>query len=469
MRYCIVFIIIFVAFGFGQDCTPMLHGIDDVVYINSLGQNLEWVATNTYVVNSTPYNVLHNDALYDCPNNAYLPATTTNVTFAPNNTSPDISIDNPTGSINSGFAPYNEDDTYLLTYTIALTYTSGSTPVTISELHNVLITVVPASNIITPLSSPLPTPIIATAKNVVNTTGKTLTYINIPDTNLKNQLLTSQVCCRNEANTTYIVVDANGDSEIDTDEALNVGVISIPNAGITDITGLEYFQNLKILNLPLNQIASVNTSVLSTLIERLALYQNPIPSLDTSYFPNLYFVAIFDSQVSTLDFGSNPNFVSLLTRNCPNLTSINIKNGNNQSFTSSVEVTDCWSNCPNLTNVCVDASEMTAVQNYLTNCGHNMSVVNVNSNCALSSNEYALGSGITIAPNPSSGVFTIAFSEVTSATIGVYNVLGQQVMSLDCARDDKNVIIDLTGYPSGVYLMVIESEQGIVKERVIKK
>jgi hypothetical protein len=112
---------------------------------------------------------------------------------------------------------------------------------------------------------------------------------------------------------------------------------------------------------------------------------------------------------------------------------------------------------------------MTAVQNYLTNCGHNMSVVNVNSDCALSSNEYALGSGITIAPNPSSGVFTIAFSEVTSATIGVYNVLGQQVMSLDCARDDKNVIIDLTGYPSGVYIMVIESEQGIVKERVIKK
>jgi hypothetical protein len=172
-------------------------------------------------------------------------------------------------------------------------------------------------------------------------------------------------------------------------------------------------------------------------------------------------------------------FTELYAKNSPNLTSINIKNGIDQDVTTSNALADCWSNCPNLTNICVDASELTAVQNYLTNCGGNASIVN--SNCALAT-ENVVANSFSIAPNPSSGVFTITFGATTlPLAVEVYDVMGRKVynnplgssqladVSLSADENAHQLQLDLTQYPSGAYFVTIKTETGTMKQTIIKK
>jgi alpha-tubulin suppressor-like RCC1 family protein len=76
--------------------------------------------------------------------------------------------------------------------------------------------------------------------------------------------------------------------------------------------------------------------------------------------------------------------------------------------------------------------------------------------------------GVVLAPNPTTGkVFLDGVGVYQS--VGVYNCLGQEVLSLDCARDDKTVTLDLSDYPSGVYLVKIANGDGVIEKRVLKQ
>ncbi len=103
---------------------------------------------------------------------------------------------------------------------------------------------------------------------------------------------------------------------------------------------------------------------------------------------------------------------------------------------------------------------------------------NVNTSCnlvirlnpsELGVEEFAGTTGV-VYPNPTTGVCNLQLTNsFANGTVQVYDVMGRKVMSLDCARDDKNVIIDLTGYPSGVYLCEIQTEEGTIRKKIIKQ
>jgi hypothetical protein len=132
---------------------------------------------------------------------------------------------------------------------------------------------------------------------------------------------------------------------------------------------------------------------------------------------------------------------------------------------------ECWTGNPNLTTICADAAEIPALQSFMSACGVNTSGMVINSACSMGVESYDLFPDVTIAPNPSSGVFEVEFANgiAEKTSLMIYNVLGQEVKSLDCARDDKTVTLDLSDYPSGVYLVKIANGDGVIEKRVLKQ
>ena len=71
--------------------------------------------------------------------------------------------------------------------------------------------------------------------------------------------------------------------------------------------------------------------------------------------------------------------------------------------------------------------------------------------------------GITVSPNPSSGLVQINGIDVAEVT--VYNILGQIVKTERSTNE-----IDLEGLPQGIYTLRIADERGfVVTKKVIKK
>ena len=84
--------------------------------------------------------------------------------------------------------------------------------------------------------------------------------INIPDTNFKNRLLaadTSNGIARDQEGN-YIVIDVNGNNEIEVSEALSVIDLYVDNRSIVSLEGIQYFTNLSLLDCSYNQIVSLD-------------------------------------------------------------------------------------------------------------------------------------------------------------------------------------------------------------------
>jgi hypothetical protein len=75
----------------------------------------------------------------------------------------------------------------------------------------------------------------------------------------------------------------------------------------------------------------------------------------------------------------------------------------------------------------------------------------------------ATGEGVSVYPNPSKGVYTVAIKNYQLKIknfVEVYNVLGQQVYSNSLVIPNSGFQIDLTAQPTGIYLYRVISENG---------
>lgn len=137
-------------------------------------------------------------------------------------------------------------------------------------------------------------------------------YVNIPDTEFKNTLISYGY-------------DTNDDGEIDVTEALAPTDLNISASTITDITGIEAFQNaqsiyvrgsstmtsvtitnmpnLMSLNLDYNELTSVNLSNLPA-IDTLSLNFNQLTALDVSLLPNLKAITFKNNNVASLNIST---------------------------------------------------------------------------------------------------------------------------------------------------------------------
>lgn len=134
--------------------------------------------------------------------------------------------------------------------------------------------------------------------------------ITFNDVNFKVKL-TSQFgsYCR-DAEGNNVVLDANSDGEIDTTEALMCYQLVIENGNINDVTGIEYFTNLKTVKMKFNSIDTFNASTLVNL-EYLDLYLNGLQSLTLGGLPHLSYLDCSSNQLTVLDVNGCPELVTL--------------------------------------------------------------------------------------------------------------------------------------------------------------
>jgi len=73
---------------------------------------------------------------------------------------------------------------------------------------------------------------------------------------------------------------------------------------------------------------------------------------------------------------------------------------------------------------------------------------------------------ITCYPNPTNGLIYLDGQGVGNATYTVYNAMGQMVQP-KASNDTDNLIFDFSSFPKGMYLIHLETENGIVVKKIL--
>ncbi|MES2486983.1 MAG: T9SS type A sorting domain-containing protein [Bacteroidota bacterium] len=218
--------------------------------------------------------------------------------------------------------------------------------------------------------------------------------ISIPDAALKNKLVTSAPdynMVAADSSGDFIFADANGDGEIDQDEADDIRELYLQNSGIASLEGLQYFSNLRVLYVQYNSLTAFNAAAVTDLRE-LNCAHNQLTSLTVAGLDHLeilmcnnnqlsalaftgmeYLVSVNCSfnNISQLDFSDCPQF-NALSCSSNNITYLNLKNGALQDGGA----TNNWTGNAGLAYVCIDEDEAAIVNNLLATGGYTNATAN---------------------------------------------------------------------------------------------
>ncbi|AWI26676.1 DUF7619 domain-containing protein [Flavobacterium pallidum] len=143
---------------------------------------------------------------------------------------------------------------------------------------------------------------------IIGVNGQT---INIPDPIFKAKLLLpANDSVAKDILGNYITVDANGDGEIQVNEALQVYKLGLHASNISSLTGIEAFTNLTYITCQNNQITSLDVSSMPNLYYLDCSY-NQITSLDVSGLANLYHLDCNYNQITSLNVSGTSDLYHL--------------------------------------------------------------------------------------------------------------------------------------------------------------
>ena len=75
-------------------------------------------------------------------------------------------------------------------------------------------------------------------------------------------------------------------------------------------------------------------------------------------------------------------------------------------------------------------------------------------------------SGFDVFPNPSNGIFSVTSAEQISS-VEIYNTLGEKVTHNVISGAAKNLSIDLSDHPSGVYFVQLKTAEGTAVKKIV--
>ncbi len=257
--------------------------------------------------------------------------------------------------------------------------------------------------------------------------------INIPDANFKAKLLESD----SGVPIAYGVagsfkIDANNNGEIEVSEVLPVRTLQIRESNISDLTGIEYFINMKALRCETNSLTALDVTMLPVL-ETLGVYDNELidlniaglsnlqniyasgnllssidltglidlsridvdgndlSNLDFSDTPNLKFISCFNNQLTTLDVSP---LSELYNMDCSSnqLETLNIKNGFSETILD-------FSDNDNLQFICADDSQIMSIQNRINQYGYSNCFTNSLCSFVQGENFYTISGHVTYDEN----------------------------------------------------------------------
>lgn len=190
--------------------------------------------------------------------------------------------------------------------------------------------------------------------------------ISIPDSNFKAKLLSAN----NNNGIAYdalnrsIKIDINGDSEIQTSEALRVYWLSVRGSSINSLSGISSFTNIKYLDCSINQLSSLDVSNLSNLNE-LECRNNQIVDLNINNLINLKSIVCAGNKLTNLNLSSLANLEGIYcsynliaSMNLNGLTKLQYIDCAGNNFTQ-LEIKDL----PKLQNLfCADNKQLQSLQ-----------------------------------------------------------------------------------------------------------
>ena len=145
--------------------------------------------------------------------------------------------------------------------------------------------------------------------------------INFPDPLFKSRLLNEVYPAAQDLAGNYLQLDANNDNEIEVSEALLVGSLLIDYSSLVDLTGVEYFTNLRYLDCKGNNLNQLNLTELTELSTAL-VYNNNLTNLEVSGLTNLWMLQCSNNLLTNLDLSG---LVSLDLLTCNNNSLSNLE------------------------------------------------------------------------------------------------------------------------------------------------
>ena len=248
------------------------------------------------------------------------------------------------------------------------------------------------------------------------------------------------------------------DGSVPTNNIWSIFELDISNRAITDLTGIEDFGALGILDCSLNALVNLDMSE-NWELEILDCSNNQLTNLDLPEINGNALTELYcwGNQLTSLDVSNNPS-LSWLWCYTNQLISLDVRNGNNTNILG-IDYFDSSDN-PNLTCIYVDDVEYSS-QNW-PNIDPNSTFVENEAECALDVADNSLDVDLILYPNPTDNyLFIQGTTSHLSAT--VYNMLGKQVLFAE--NTEK---IDMSGLSDGVYIIKISDGVNETQRKFIK-
>lgn len=206
--------------------------------------------------------------------------------------------------------------------------------------------------------------------------------INFPDIRFKNYLLSG--INTYDVNNFQIDVDQNDNGEIEVSEALLIYamqpqcVVDCDNGGtINSIVGIEYFTNLRYLQISYSNINTIDLTSL-TLLEQLTCSGNNISNININGLNSLNLINCSQNNLTSIDFINNHPLIQNISANNNQLTSVNLNglqnligvNVANNNINSLVvqntpQLNSLWCHNNNLQNL--EVNELTSLTSFVCN------------------------------------------------------------------------------------------------------
>ncbi|MFT5822351.1 MAG: hypothetical protein ACI8ZM_003607 [Crocinitomix sp.] len=226
-----------------------------------------------------------------------------------------------------------------------------------------------------------------------------------------------------------------------------------------NLTNLDLSENglLEYISCKENMISALNVFN-NPYLRTIECAKNPIAVLDLTNNDSLRIISYFETNVTIMDFSHIPYLEEVLAADMPNLSELNVANGNN----SEIALFAAY-NCPNLTCITLDEDYISTAEELTGFWTKDASTV-YSVDCASLSIEESVKE---ITFYPSLFVNFIAINSPISTGFSVFNLAGKTVCEGNVHNGENRV--DLSPLESGIYLLHFNGERETQTYKIVKK
>ncbi|WP_139957642.1 T9SS type A sorting domain-containing protein [Flavicella sediminum] len=253
------------------------------------------------------------------------------------------------------------------------------------------------------------------------------------------------------------VLDENSDGKITYEEAQAfVGDLDLSGKNITDITGLAAFSNAASINISGNSITDINKLLNSKSVTVTAKSTGKKQYRVRDSSNGIKKLNVSNNLIKEIDISQVTSITELLAAN-NRLVYVNLNNGVNESLLNLDVTGNSELSCIQVDNVANASSNINwkkdVAASYNTNCQKGpLSVTNL------------LKEHLQIYPNPVSQNFTIKLTAgLVFEKAEVYSLVGAKVASSELET------VDVGQLPSGIYIVKIKTDQGLIVSKISKR